>query len=72
MLYEVITRGDRAGLALDYRGMTSDTQVQDYAESVRRTDLTLRGRIEIVDRYGARARAALADAGASAGTADAS
>ena len=40
---------DRAGLALDYRSMSSKTEVSDYATSVRRTDLTLRGRLEIVE-----------------------
>jgi len=42
-------RGDRAGLALDWRRMGSATQVSDYASSVTRTDVTLRGRIEVVD-----------------------
>jgi hypothetical protein len=41
--------GDRGGLAFDYRGMGSETQVSDYAEAVRRTDLTLRGRLELVE-----------------------
>ena len=41
--------GDRAGLALDYRRMSSKTEVPDYATSVRRSDLTLRGRFEIVE-----------------------
>jgi hypothetical protein len=38
--------GDRMGLALDWRRMSSETQVLDYAGSVRRSDLTLRGRLE--------------------------
>lgn len=42
-------RGDRMGLALDWRRMGSETQVLDYAGTVRRTDLTVRGRIEVVD-----------------------
>lgn len=42
-------RGDRAGVALDYRSMNSQTEVPDYATSARRTDITLRGRLEIVD-----------------------
>ena len=41
--------GDRGGLALDYRSMNSQTEVPDFATSVRRTDFTLRGRLEIVD-----------------------
>jgi hypothetical protein len=42
-------RRERAGLALDYRRMNAKTEVTDYATSARRTDLTLRGRIEIVE-----------------------
>jgi hypothetical protein len=42
-------RGDRGGLALDYRRMSSKTEVPDYATSLSRTDLTLRGRFEIVE-----------------------
>jgi hypothetical protein len=42
-------RGDRAGLAFDYRRMGSETQVLEYAGSVRRTDLALRGRVEVAD-----------------------
>jgi TonB-dependent Receptor Plug Domain len=41
--------GDRAGLAVDYRHVGSETQVSDYAASGRRTDLTIRGRVEVVD-----------------------
>ncbi|HSH76023.1 MAG TPA: Plug domain-containing protein, partial [Longimicrobiales bacterium] len=41
-------RGDRAGLAVDYRSMGSETQVIDYASSVKRTDLLLRARVEVV------------------------
>jgi hypothetical protein len=40
---------DRAGLAFDFRRMGSETQVSDYARSVRRTDLTVRGRLEVVE-----------------------
>lgn len=40
---------DRAGIAFDVRRMTSKTEVSDYASSVQRTDLTVRGRVEIVD-----------------------
>jgi hypothetical protein len=42
-------RGDRAGLAFDWRRMGSETQVSDYAGGVRRTDLTVRGRLELVE-----------------------
>lgn len=41
-------RGDRAGLALDYRRMTSETEVAEYADQSTRSDLTLRGRAELV------------------------
>lgn len=41
-------RGGRMGLALDWRRMGSETQVLDYAGSVRRTDAALRARLEIV------------------------
>jgi hypothetical protein len=41
--------GDRGGVGFDYRTMGSETQVTDYAGAVRRRDLVLRGRIEVVD-----------------------
>lgn len=41
--------GDRGAISADFRRMGSETQVPDYAASVRRTDLTARGRLEIVD-----------------------
>jgi hypothetical protein len=42
-------RGERAGLAFDFRRMGPETQVPEYAGGVRRTDLTLRGRLEVVE-----------------------
>jgi hypothetical protein len=41
-------RGDRAGIALEYRSMSSRTEVPDYPTSVQRKDLTARARFEIV------------------------
>jgi len=41
-------RGDRAGLALEYRSTSSKTEVPDYPTSVQRKDLTARARFEIV------------------------
>ena len=41
-------RDNRAGLAFEYRRMGSETQVADYAASLRRTDWTVRGRVEVV------------------------
>lgn len=41
--------GDRGAISADFRRMGSETQVPDYAASVRRTDLTVRGRLEIVE-----------------------
>jgi hypothetical protein len=43
-----LNRGDRAGLALEYRSMSSKTEVPDYATSAQRRDLTARARFEIV------------------------
>jgi len=40
-------RGDRAGLAFEYRRMGAETQVSDYVSNARRTDLTTRARVEI-------------------------
>lgn len=40
---------DRAGLAVDFRRMGSQTKVPAYAPSLTRTDWTLRGRVEVVD-----------------------
>jgi hypothetical protein len=42
-------RGARGGIAFDFRRMSSKTEVSDYAAAVTRTDLTVRGRVEIVD-----------------------
>ncbi|MGD8280849.1 MAG: hypothetical protein PVF69_06815 [Gemmatimonadota bacterium] len=42
-------RQNRAGISLEARRLTSKTEVSDYATSVRRTDLTVRGRLEIVN-----------------------
>ncbi len=42
-------RGDRAGIAFDFRRMGSETQVTDYAGGMRRTDLTLRARLQVVE-----------------------
>jgi hypothetical protein len=42
-------RGERGGIAFDFRSMSSKTEVPDYATSVSRTDVTLRARFEIVD-----------------------
>jgi hypothetical protein len=41
-------RANRAGLSFEYRRMGSETQVADYAASLRRTDWTVRGRVEVV------------------------
>ncbi len=41
-------RSNRAGLAFEYRSMGSETQVVDYAASIRRADWTVRGRMEVV------------------------
>jgi hypothetical protein len=41
-------RGNRAGLGVDYRRMSSETQVSDYAASVRRNDVAIRARAEIL------------------------
>jgi hypothetical protein len=40
---------DRAGLAVDFRRMGSQTKVPAYAPSLTRTDWTVRGRVEVVD-----------------------
>lgn len=40
---------DRAGVALDVHRMGSQTKVPDYASSLSRSDVTVRGRLEIVD-----------------------
>jgi len=42
-------RADRAGIAFDVRSMDSKTEVADYASSVRRTELSLRGSVRIFD-----------------------
>ncbi len=47
--------GDRAGLALEYRGAGTQTKVPGYASRLSRRDVTLRGRIEITE--GVRAEA---------------
>jgi hypothetical protein len=39
---------DRAGLAFEMRRMGSQTRVTDYASTLGRTDLTVRGRVEVV------------------------
>jgi hypothetical protein len=38
---------NRAGIAVEYRRMSSETQVADYASSVRRNDVALRARAEL-------------------------
>ena len=40
---------DRAGIALDFRKMGAQTKVAEYAPSLSRTDVTLRGRLEVVE-----------------------
>ncbi|HUF75750.1 MAG TPA: TonB-dependent receptor plug domain-containing protein [Longimicrobiales bacterium] len=40
---------ERAAVAVDFRRMASETQVPDYAASAGRTDLTLRGRLELFE-----------------------
>jgi hypothetical protein len=40
---------DRAGLAVDFRRMGSQTKVPAFAPSLTRTDWTVRGRVEVVD-----------------------
>jgi hypothetical protein len=42
-------RGDRVGLSLEYRNMSSGTQVPEYASSLSRRDLTARVRAEVLD-----------------------
>jgi hypothetical protein len=49
---------NRAGIAVDYRRMRSETQVPDYASSVRRNDVAIRARAEpwagvALEAYGA-------------------
>ncbi|HET9949970.1 MAG TPA: Plug domain-containing protein [Longimicrobiales bacterium] len=41
--------GDRAGLAVDLRRMSSETEVSQYAAGATRTDVTVRGRWEVLD-----------------------
>ena len=40
---------ERAAIAADFRRMGSETQVPDYLASARRTDVTVRGRIELFE-----------------------
>lgn len=40
-------RGDRAGVAVDFRRAGTDTQAEPYAAKVSRSDLAVRGRIQI-------------------------
>lgn len=40
-------RGDAAGLAFDFRRMSSETAAEPYAASVTRTDWTVRGRVRL-------------------------
>lgn len=40
---------DRAGIALDFRRMGAQTKVPDYAPSLSRTDVTIRGRWRVVE-----------------------
>ncbi len=42
-------RQDRAGIALDFRRMGSQTKVPDYAPTLSRTDVTIRARVEVVE-----------------------
>jgi hypothetical protein len=42
-------RGNDAGLALDFRRMSTETEESVYASTVRRTDLTLRGRARLAE-----------------------
>jgi hypothetical protein len=59
---------NRAGLAIDFRRMGSQTQVPGYAPSLTRTDVALRGRIRVVEgvvaeAYTGRSRLDASDAG---------
>ena len=42
-------RGEGAGIGFDFRRMTSKTEVPDFAASVTRTDMMVRGRIRVID-----------------------
>ncbi|MDZ7780057.1 MAG: TonB-dependent receptor plug domain-containing protein [Gemmatimonadota bacterium] len=42
-------KGDEAGLAVDFRRMGSRSEVADYPSPVTRTDVSLRGRIRLLD-----------------------
>jgi hypothetical protein len=42
-------RGNGAGIGFDFRRMTSKTEVPDFAGSVTRTDLSVRGRIRVLN-----------------------
>jgi hypothetical protein len=46
MRYQLHLR-NRAGLAVDYRRMSTETEVPDYASSVRRNDVAIRARAEL-------------------------
>lgn len=42
-------KGDEAGLAIDFRRMGSRSEVADYPSPVTRTDVSLRGRVRVLD-----------------------
>ena len=59
-------KGDGAGLALEFRRMSSRSQVPDYASDLTRTDVTIRGRLRpfpggVLEAYTGRSSHTVAD-----------
>jgi hypothetical protein len=48
-------RGDRAGIAVDFRRSGTETQAEPYAAKVSRTDVTVRGRAQLTSSLAAEA-----------------